>query len=419
MRSGRGAPGPACYRSSAEGRGARSGPSSSPTFSRRRCVCTRAAKPGGPWERRASVTSPAAATSGPFAPGRRSQASTSPRATERDDFRGAWSASARSTECCPQYGRAPPALRRDPGPQHLEELRDPVRVRRPGWSGDEVLVGHRLVDGDVRVLAAGGADFGRTGRIRRDHAPAHHVGGGEDLGRVADRRERLVRLREVADAVEHLLVEPEVLGGPASGDEKGVIIAQADVVENRVEREVVSSLLGVGLIALEVVDGGAGLVSLLLAGADGIHRMPDGLKCLERHHDLVVLAVVSDQHQDLLGHGFLRASCGPRSAATGLYSAIGTESTDSRGADEFAASGDQAAARAVSFRRTLRVFCTRATGSPCKSSTVTSKAGLIFPLASVSARICSTRSRGSSKRAFTFPRPGRRNSIDALLSQTA
>src|SRR2546427_121623 len=83
--------------------------------------------------------------------------------------------------------------------------------------------------------SAGVADFGRTGRIRRDHAPAHHVGGSEDLGRVADRRERLVCLREVADAVEHLLVEPEVLGGPASGDEKGVIIAQADVVEGRVE----------------------------------------------------------------------------------------------------------------------------------------------------------------------------------------
>src|SRR5439155_7604714 len=90
--------------------------------------------------------------------------------------------------------------------------------------------------------------------------------------------------------------------------------------------EVVSSLLGVGLIALEVVDGGADLVSLLLAGADGIHGVPDGLECLERHHDLVVLAVVPDQHQDLLGHGFLRASGGPRSGATRLYSAIGAES---------------------------------------------------------------------------------------------
>src|SRR2546430_1033925 len=221
MRSGRGAPGPACYRSSAEGRGARSGPSSSPTFSRRRCVCTRAAKPGGPWERRASVTSPAAATSGPFAPGRRWQASTSPRATERGDFRSAWSASARSTECCPRYGRAPPALGRDPGPQHLKELRDPVRVRRPGRSGDEVLVAHRLVDGDVRVLAAGGADFGRTGRIRRDYAAAHHVGGGEDLGRVADRRERLVCLREVADAVGHRFFLVEGFWGPPPRGRKG------------------------------------------------------------------------------------------------------------------------------------------------------------------------------------------------------
>jgi len=62
------------------------------------------------------------------------------------------------------------------------------------------------------------------------------------------------------------------------------------------------------------------------------------------------------------------------------------------GADEFAAAAIKRCPGGF-FRRTLRVFCTRRPGSPCSSSTVTLEAGLIFPLASVSARICSTRSR--------------------------
>jgi hypothetical protein len=39
-----------------------------------------------------------------------------------------------------------------------------------------------------------------------------------------------------------------------------------------------------------------------LPRAHGVNGMADGRQCLERHHDLVVLGEIADQHQDLLAH---------------------------------------------------------------------------------------------------------------------
>ena len=198
---------------------------------------------------------------------------------------------------------------------------------RPRGCGHEVLVDHRLVDGDVRVLGTRGADFACAGRICRDDAAADHVRRREDLGGVADGGDGLVRLGELPDAIDDLLVEPQVLGRPAAGDEQRIVISETDVVEGRVEREVVPALLGVGLVAFEIVDGSPDLVALLLARADRFHRVADRLQRLERHHDLVVLPVVAHQHQDSLGHGLLRGSL----PGSRLYSRARTESTsDSR-----------------------------------------------------------------------------------------
>ncbi len=59
-------------------------------------------------------------------------------------------------------------------------------------------------------------------------------------------------------------------------------------------------LLAVGLVPLEVVDGGPDLLARLLPGADRVDRVPHHQQGLERHHDLVVLHEVAHQHQDLL-----------------------------------------------------------------------------------------------------------------------
>ena len=58
-----------------------------------------------------------------------------------------------------------------------------------------------------------------------------------------------------------------------------------------------AAFLGVGLIALEVVDCGADLFTLLFAGADGVDCVPDHLKSLKRDHDFVVLNKIACKQQ--------------------------------------------------------------------------------------------------------------------------
>jgi hypothetical protein len=73
----------------------------------------------------------------------------------------------------------------------------------------------------------------------------------------------------------------------------------ADVVEGGVENEVVARLFRVGLVSLEVVDGGADLVAGFLIRADGVDNVADHLESLKGNHDLVIFYVVTDEHEKL------------------------------------------------------------------------------------------------------------------------
>ena len=120
---------------------------------------------------------------------------------------------------------------------------------------------------------------------------------------MADGGDRLLLLREVAHDPQHPRIEPQILRRPAARDDQRVVALGPHVVESGVEREVVARLFAVGLVALEVVDGGANLLAGLLVGADRVHAMADHQQRLERHHRLVVLDEIADEHQDFLrGH---------------------------------------------------------------------------------------------------------------------
>jgi hypothetical protein len=119
---------------------------------------------------------------------------------------------------------------------------------------------------------------------------------------VADGRDGLVLVGEVADDLDQALIEAEVLGRAPAGDAERVVLRLVDVVEGGVEREVVATLLRVRLVALEVMDGGAHRLAGALARARGVDRVADGLQRLERDHDFVVLDEVADEHEDLLRH---------------------------------------------------------------------------------------------------------------------
>jgi hypothetical protein len=60
---------------------------------------------------------------------------------------------------------------------------------------------------------------------------------------------------------------------------------------------------GVRLVADEIVNGGLDRVPRPLVRANGVDLMADHRQDLKRHHRLVILDEVTDEHQDLLiGH---------------------------------------------------------------------------------------------------------------------
>jgi hypothetical protein len=92
-------------------------------------------------------------------------------------------------------------------------------------------------------------------------------------------------------------IQPQILRRAAAGNHQGVVVRCIHLIECRVEGEVVSALLGVGLVAFKVVDGGAYLVALLLAGANRVHAVAHHLQRLKRNHDLVVFNEIAGQQQ--------------------------------------------------------------------------------------------------------------------------
>jgi len=123
---------------------------------------------------------------------------------------------------------------------------------------------------------------------------------------VTDGCDGLLLLVEVAHDVQHFGVQANVLGRAAPRDDQAVVVCGVDGVEICGDGEVVAWLFGVGLVTLEVVDGGGDDVAGLLARAHGVHGVADHQQHLERDHGLVVFDEVADEHENFFGgHVFL------------------------------------------------------------------------------------------------------------------
>ncbi len=61
-----------------------------------------------------------------------------------------------------------------------------------------------------------------------------------------------------------------------------------------------AELLGVGLVAFEIMQRRLQDVARLLVRTDHMHRVADGVHGLLEHENLVLLAELADQHQYLL-----------------------------------------------------------------------------------------------------------------------
>src|SRR5712692_3358862 len=97
--------------------------------------------------------------------------------------------------------------------------------------------------------------------------------------------------------------EADVLGSAATGEDEGVVIFWLNLVKRGVESEVMAAFFGIGLVAFEIVDGGADVVAGFFAGTDGMYVVADHKQRLEWDHDFVVFDVIANEHEDrFLGH---------------------------------------------------------------------------------------------------------------------
>ena len=181
---------------------------------------------------------------------------------------------------------------------------------RPGRGGDEIVVDQGAGQGDFHIRAADSADFWGDGGVGGDTAMFQDVGGGQDLEAVANGGDGFGKGKEVPDDFQNALVEPQIFRGAAAWDDEGIILGQVDVVERGGQGEVVPWLLGVGLIAFEVVNGGADFFAGGFSGTNGIDPVPEHSKGLEWDHDFVVFDEVARQEQDFFGHEMLEVETG-------------------------------------------------------------------------------------------------------------
>ena len=111
---------------------------------------------------------------------------------------------------------------------------------------------------------------GATAGIATARFTLQHTGRGQHLGGVTDGGNRLVGICEMAHHFQNARVEPEVFRRPAAGNHERVVIVGANLVEGRIQSEVVASLLAVGLVSLEIVDRGPHRIASPLVRTDGM-----------------------------------------------------------------------------------------------------------------------------------------------------
>ncbi len=160
--------------------------------------------------------------------------------------------------------------------------------------------GRRHVDigpahrGHFRLAILERRDFLAADRLGHRHQNLHAVADGED---------RLVGLVEMPEDLLHPLVDADVFRSASAGDVDGVIIGRIDLGEGLGHVVIVTGLLGIGLVALEVVQRGVEQFARLLVRADDIDLMSDRLHPLIEDEDFILLGEVPDEHQDLFsGH---------------------------------------------------------------------------------------------------------------------
>lgn len=71
---------------------------------------------------------------------------------------------------------------------------------------------------------------------------------------MADRRDRLARLRELTRDVQHPLIQAQVFGRPAARNHQRIAISGINPLKAGIQRKQMTGFFSIRLVALEVVD---------------------------------------------------------------------------------------------------------------------------------------------------------------------
>ena len=135
-------------------------------------------------------------------------------------------------------------------------------------------------------------------------AAREHARCSQNLWTVADRRNRLIAVREMLNDLQHSWIQPQVLRRTTSWQHQRVVRTRLDRIKVRVERETMPWLFAIGLVSSEVLDRRSDIVSTFFAGANAIAMVPDHQQHLIGNHDLVILDKIPHHKQDsLCRHG--------------------------------------------------------------------------------------------------------------------
>lgn len=117
---------------------------------------------------------------------------------------------------------------------------------------------------------------------------------------MADREDGLAGLVEVTNHVLDALVGADIFWAAPTGTIDRVIFLDAHFRECLVDVGVLAQLLGVGLVAFEIVQRRLDPVAGVLVWAHDVHGMANCLHALLIDKDFVFLGEFAGEHQDLL-----------------------------------------------------------------------------------------------------------------------
>lgn len=90
-------------------------------------------------------------------------------------------------------------------------------MRRPCRGGDQIAVDVRLIDADLRIMAAAQPHFRRAGRVGAAGAAFQHPGRRQQLRAVANGGDRFFRGVKRLHQCDHVGVQTQVFRRPAPG----------------------------------------------------------------------------------------------------------------------------------------------------------------------------------------------------------